>query len=319
MSLAGDLISLSVALAQEGGVLLGVGAVTLTLVAHLLALHSKRDEWVHGYVRAALQLRAIALIVIILSGIAAIVVHVQTDTGATILTPAYLFKWLLIGILTVLHFLELKVHGYYQDALEGFEGANWYALLIVHSVAPVASWVFIGALYAAWLAAFGVVWAAFVWYLRWQGSPKAPAPKPAPAPAPTPAPMPPLAPVAPKPAAAPAPVAVPEKKVEVHPTHSLLPVVAELELPAPAPAPKPPASKPEPAAPKPNPPVPTLQPQPLKEEFKPEVPMPDLDEKGLPGLRVMPKRPEDIEGSSRPPIVKLEADEGPRSQEFDAQ
>jgi hypothetical protein len=313
------------------------------------------------------------------------------------------------------------------------------------------SWALLLSIYAGWLAAFGILWGAFVWFMRWQGAPAkpkapevpkavvpasatpapkpiapaavpAPAPKPAPVPVPAPKPavpapvakpvplptikppMPAFVPSAPKPQ--PMPVSTPlapEKKLEaklpkkfgrmeVHPNHSLLPMIAELDLPAPklqlpphvseskppahqqsfidrlkawlfsapasfaavakpaapvvvkptpvAPTPKPVAVVPAPAPeskavvlpPKPMPastpvptppapvfvskfvpppapvsaaPTPAVPPAPVP--AVPEVKMTDLDE-GLPGIRVMPKRPEDIEKSNRASAVKFEED-----------
>lgn len=325
MSIVGDLISLSVSLVQEAGVLLGVGALTITLVAHLLALHSHRDELTHAYVRAAQACRAIALILIIVSGGAAILVHIETHTTALLTSPAFLFKWVLIALLAAFYFLERGATSYWQDTVEGFEGANWYALLIVHTMVPVISWALVLQIYAGWLAAFGVVWAIFVWIMRRHSTlqpsavvapaPKpasvpvlapAVAPKPVPAPVVTPKPTPPPVP-APVP---PVPVAVPKPKpaVEVHANHSLLPIVAELDLPAPS-KPEVPASKAQmasepllatPLVPKKPEPVPVPAPKPA-----PEVVMTDLNE-GLPAIRVMPKRPEDIDKSNRPAAVNFE-------------
>jgi len=317
MSIVGDLISLSVSLVQEVGVILGVGALTITLVAHLLALHSHRDELTHAYVRAAHVFRAVALILIIVSGGAAILVHIESNTAATLASPAFLFKWALIALLAAFYFLERSASGYWQDAVEGFEGANWYALLIVHTMAPAVSWMLILGIYGGWLAAFGVVWAGFVWFMRHQSTIKpaaaavAPTPKaamPAPVVAPKLAPAP-IAALAPKP---PAPVvaAAPElqQKIEIHPNHSLLPMVAELDLPAPK---KAEVSAPKaqilsepllatPLVPQKPEPVPAPPPKPA-----PAVAMTDLDA-GLPGIRVMPKRPEDIEKSNRPASVNFE-------------
>ncbi|MDB5225463.1 MAG: hypothetical protein JWL87_415 [Candidatus Adlerbacteria bacterium] len=451
------MFSFLVSWAQEFGIILGVGALTITLVAHLLALHSRVPESIHGYVRAARQARAIALAVIIISGGGALLVHAQTGTLSVLLAPAFLFKWLLIAAVTALYFMERGAAGWRQDAIEGLEGAHWYALFIVHTMAPVVGWVTLLGIYAGWLAAFGAVWAGFVWFMRWRGAPVAPksaaVPKAAPAPAPKPiAPAP--APIAvPKPAApapkpvvppapapvqksiapkpVPAPISVPvavvpkpqpmlvstplvaEKKpeakkvagrLEIHPNHSLLPMIAELDLPAPklqlpahqeskkepsaipqknsaapaqsfmdrikawlfsdsvpaalapvsgskpavspsskpivsaplpkpaapvvvpAPAPKPVAELPKPApVPAPAPVIPQtpapvfvskfvptpvlVAPAPAQQvpapAAAPEVKMTDLNE-GLPGIRVMPKRPEDIEKSNRASAVKFE-------------
>lgn len=332
MSLGSEVLSLVVALAQELGIIAGVGALTVTLVGHLLSLHARQNEITRGYVRAAYHVRALALVIIILSGGAAMLVHFGTGTPEVIAAPAYLFKWLLIALLTIFHFTEWKVSGIKQDAVEGFEGANWYALFIVHTLAPVSNWMFILMLYAGWLATFGVIWAAFVYFMRRQSTiaqkpaapvpppkpaepPKpvptpvpppapAPAPKPVPPPPPPPAPKPVLPsppPVAPAPApAAPLPAA---PKIEIHPNHTMLPVVAELDLPAPKAATLPLAPVP---APKPVPPPPT------KVEIVPEsqskpAPMPDMDidARTLPALHVMPKRPEDIDASRRGPVVKM--------------
>jgi hypothetical protein len=326
MELAGELLSLIVSLAQEIGIVVGVGALTITLVGHFLSLHAHKNETVFSYVRAARHIRALALMAIIISGGAAILVHAQLGTLSVLLAPAFLFKWLIIVLLTAFYFVELKVEGMARDAVEGFEGANWYALFIVHTMAPVAGWGLLLAIYLGWLAAFAVIWAGFVWLMRRESviSPKPaatpvpklmpPAPKPAPAPITPPKPpvMPPSAPKTapapvpppmPKPVPPPAPAPVALKTIEIHPNHSMLPMIAELDLPAPKPVPSPIAPAPAPVAPAPKP----LQ---AKVEIVPEsakaaVVMPNLEESGLPALHVMPKRPEDIESSKRGPVVKM--------------
>lgn len=257
MALAGELLSLMVSLAQEIGIVAGAGAVTMTLVGHLLSLHAHKNETVFAYVRAARHIRALALITIIVSGGAAMLVHVQSGTLGVFLAPAFLFTWLLIALLTVFYFAELKVEGYARDAVEGFEGANWYALLIVHTMAPVVGWMLLLSIYFGWLAVFAIIWIGFVWIMRHNSTlpPKSRfAPNPFPAPAQTSNTL------------TPSPMA---KKTEAHPNHSLLPMIAELDLPA---------SKTE---------------------------MPTLNGAGLAALHVMPKRPEDIEDSKRGPVVRM--------------
>lgn len=337
MSLGGELVSLIISLAQEIGIVAGVGAVTLTLIGHLLSLHAKHNETTRGYVRAAHHLRAFALFVIVVSGAAAVALHLVGSTAGVLVMPAFLFKWLVIILLAVLHFTEWRVVGVAQDAVEGFEGANWYALFIVHTLAPTVSWMFLLALYAGWIVTFGVLWAVFVWIMRGQSTLKRPpvvAAKPAapqqakPEPKLEPKPVPPpvaqhRVPPAPKPAPAPAvPKPAPTPKIEVHPNHSLLPMVAELGLPAPsklevphphavvpAPAPKPAPVPPPAPKPVPAPPPPPQKPQAtvevVPESSVPPVPMPGLDETGLPALHVMPRRPEDIGASKRGPVVKM--------------
>lgn len=304
MALAGELLSLVVSLTQEICIVVGVGALTTTLVGHLLSLHAHHSETIHGYVRAARQLRALMLALIIISGGAAILIHFQAGTYAVLVAPAFLFKWLLIALLAIFYFTELKVEGVARDATEGFEGANWYALFIVHTLAPVVSWAFLLSLYAGWLATFAVIWTAFVWLMRHQSTLKPAAASASVAPAPAPVAPPAPAPLAPPPAR-PAPPA--QKKIEIHPNHSMLPMVAELDLPAPHPAPAPvpkpaPAPAPVPAAPAP---VPPTKVEIVAEPSAPAVMMSNLEESGLPALHVMPKRPEDIESSKRGPVVKM--------------
>ncbi len=315
MSLGGEILSLIVAVLQEVGVVAGVGAVTMTLVGHLLSLHAHTSEMVHGYVRAARHIRALALALIIISGGAAILIHFQSGTSEVLWAPAFIFKWLLIALLAAFYFVELKVVDLKRDAVEGFEGANWYALFIVHSMAPVIGWGKMLGIYIGWLVTFGIIWAGFVWLMRWHS-----ALKPKPARGPNPFPPPPAKPApaaaaAPKPA--PAPVVPPpakpapaQKPIEIHPNHTLLPMVAELDLPAPAkiempskPAPMP---VPPPVAPKPAPaPAPITKVEIVPEFSAAPVKMSNLNESGLPALHVMPKRPEDIEGSKRGPVVKM--------------
>lgn len=336
MSLAGDLLSLVVSLTQEIGIVVGVGALTVTLVGHLLSLHADKNETVFAYVRAARSIRAVALMVIIVSGGAALLVHFQTHTLGVLAAPAFLFKWLLIALLTTFYFMELKVEGYARDAVEGFEGANWYALFIVHAMAPAVGWLLLLSIYFAWLAAFAVVWIGFVWLMRRHSTiaPAKPglAPNPFPAPGPEPITASKLSSVTPilsssvstpstkpaqsvqvmpkaTPVAPPAPNPVPKPVVEVHPNHTLLPMIAELDLPAPGKvevqAPKvAPATAPAPApiaaVPKPTAPVAIVP-----ESSKPAVAMPNLEQSGLAAVHVMPKRPEDIESSKRGPVVKM--------------
>ncbi|HEV7448913.1 MAG TPA: hypothetical protein VGP13_00025 [Candidatus Paceibacterota bacterium] len=313
MVLAGELISLLVSLAQEIGIVLGVGALTITLIGHLLSLHAHIEESTLAYIRAARQVRAVALAIIILSGLAAVLIHFQSGTLAVAMGPAFVGKWIIIGILTAFYFWELDAKGLVRDGVEGFEGANWYALFIVHTVAPVIGWTLLGQIYAGWLVAFAIVWAAFVWFMRRQttikpaavgadvstsrrsaevkngdggaSAPKAPVAMPKSIPAPILKPTP-----------------VPASKVEVMPNHTLLPMVAELDLPAP----KSPVATMPPVAPKPMPQSTT----PIIPKPQAEVKMTDLNaqDSNLPALRVMPQKPEDIASSNRPSPVKF--DEG---------
>jgi hypothetical protein len=173
MSIAGDLVSFLVSLVQEVGVTAGVGALTITLIGHLLALHSRVPETTLAYVRAARRVRLVALVLIIASGLCAVLIHLQTGTSGVLMVPAFVFKWGLIILLTAYHFIDRRATGVAQDAIEGFEGANWYALLIVHTIAPVVAWGLLLEVYAGWIVTFAVIWGGFVWFMRWQSTHKA--------------------------------------------------------------------------------------------------------------------------------------------------
>lgn len=280
MTLANELAALGISWAQEISIIVGVGALTITLIGHLLALHARQNETARGYVRAAHQLRALALAVIIVSGAGSVLVHLNTGTLGILAVPAFIFKWSIVIFLTALHFMEWKVSGWKRDITEGFEGANWYALLLVHTLAPMAPWDTILALYGGWLAAFGLVWAAFVRFMRRQTTLQ---PKPAQPPEP------------PKPTAPPGPEPAPigmEKKTEARPNHNPLPMIAELDLPAPKTFSQEIPQKP--------------QPETTREEKRSVcAPHFDIDHASLPAIQIMPKRPEDIGTSKRGPVVKL--------------
>src|SRR3989344_4435921 len=91
MSIVGDLIALYVAWVQEASVVLGMGALTITLAAHLSALHSRLPEATHLYVRLAKACRAIALILIIVSGGAGILIRLNAGSVAGLASPIFLF------------------------------------------------------------------------------------------------------------------------------------------------------------------------------------------------------------------------------------
>ena len=179
------------------------------------------------------------------------------------------------------------------------EGANWYALLLIHTLAPVASWSVLASLYGGWMLTFGALWAVFVWIMRKQGVPALKAP-PQPKPA-LPKPEPVLVVAEHKAATSTIEVPVPStievpvpSKVEVHPNHSLLPIIAELDLPAPSKAHE---SAPQVQTP-PSQTTAHIIPQTLASEE-------DIDPVHLPALQVMPQRPEDIQKSRRGPVVQL--------------
>lgn len=222
MVFGGELAHLAVYVAQQLGIMLGVGAGTVLLVVYLISLHSKGTLPKHErFVRAVRIAQGVGLVAIVLSGIAAIVLHIlDSDTGALV-EPAFIFKWVLIGVVAA-GYVAARYLSLRRDVLEGFVGGNWYALFLVHMLAPVISWENLLIMYAAWMVLFGALWAACVFAMH-RGAPKpavAAAP-PTPTPPSTPAPEPqsstPPAPVS-VPPVEPLPVATPKPSVTPKPS-----------------------------------------------------------------------------------------------------
>ncbi len=266
-----ELFALIVYSLQWLGVVLGVGAEAVLLVAHLAARHHHQPDWLEN-IPAVRTVQRLGLLVIIGSGAAAVLYQVFNDTSVLFI-PTFGFKWMLIALCAAMFWLE----GYRTSAwLEGFAGATWLALFVVHSVAPIFMWVDLAFFYAIWLGLFMGLWGLAVWVM---GAPVRRAeyeederPQYVPPPVHTRAPArPKVKPVvrsAPKPVAPPAPpVLVQMPKPVVKATPMPPPVVV-----APPPTPKP-IAPPPPPAPKPIAvaPAPIHAPVPHVEVSQPEV------------------------------------------------
>ena len=352
------------------GVVLGVGAEVVLLVAHLMALHQHKPEWL-GSVPAVRAAQGLGLVLIVASGAGAVGYQFLIGQPDLLVLPVFGFKWALIGALAGGFFLEKNLtRG--RALLEGFVGATWLALFLVHSIAPISPWLDLSVFYAGWLLVFVIVWGAFVLLMKYTGhtsakpfsqkssaqkiSPPPPAPKliikpapvvvhaPAPAPVHVAAPAPKPAPVhivvpapvvhpvaaatvvpvkpavkkesfwhklvsffAKKPKAVPAAVApvvvaAPAKPVQAPPPPKLVPVVV----------PKPPVVAAKPVAPPVKPaglpatvPLELMAPHPAAPVAKaPAAPGYAPDYSNMPGLRVMPQRPEDLHQENRGPLVQ---------------
>lgn len=276
----GELLYVAVYAAQQLGVMLGVGSSTVLLCTHLLTLHAgEREEPHEAYARAGRAAMAAGLGLIIISGAAAVALHWSAGALSTLEAPAFLFKWALVIAALALFFIASRWNGSVSMA---FAGGNWYALFLVHILAPDLSWEYLLAGYGVWMLSFAAAWAFFVAIMRWG------VPRGAVAPA-TPAP------------AAPVPVQIKVAPVVIKPT------------PAPAPQPvRPPAPALQPVMPK-TPPSPLILPklpamlehkEPLLPKQIPGMRDPEPAPSGLPGLHIMPQKPEDIGKHERPAVVQ---------------
>lgn len=290
--MAGELLFFVIYVVQQLGVMLGVGAQTLLLCAHLIALHHHEPERFEGaFYHAARRALAVGIVLIVLSGGAAVVVHGLNGAYEVLLAPAFLFKWLLIAVVIMAFALSSRLRQW-SNTLAYIGGGTWYALFLVHSLAPVTTWANLALLYIGWMVFFGVAWGAFVLLMRGAKMPavKLSLPKiPLPQSKPVAVPIPPLPPP-PPPKPAPALVSAP-----LPPKPPPLPVVVPKPLPPPPPPPKPVAPPPPPAL-KPAPPPPAPRP----------APRPPQEVSTLPALRVMPQTVEDIGKHERGPVVQFD-------------
>lgn len=330
MFIDGDLVSLFLYAVQQLGVMLGVGAQSVLLIAYLL---SRRDGVIdqaeERFARAVERILFAGLSLIIISGVGAVAFHFLLGQFDVLFAPAFLFKWVLVLLIVVLIgiFRNFQV-SISHDIREWLVGGTWYAIFLVHILAPVTVWENLLLMYVFWMVGFGFIWMMMIALVYDKDpshiqkniaaaaaaiknlAPTMPEPKLAPVVVQQPKPM-------PRPEPKPAPTPTPPPKVEVRPAPPPVAPPPKIEVkvtPAPAPqpvvikpAPAPVAPKPVVAATAPKPPVqpapPPMAPQPV---IKKDEKVVDPDENpGLPAIRVMPKTPEDLINQMRPSIVKL--------------
>src|SRR3990167_2471594 len=201
----GEFFYFVIYVAQQLGVMLGVGAQTVLLCAHLIAVHHGDKENPHAtYAEAARFALVIGLFFIVISGLFAVVVHLLSGQVDIVLSPPFLFKWALIIVLLAAFFLQSRLREW-VNFYYAFTGTTWYALFLVHSLGPVTSWGSLWVLYILWGILFALVWWGFVALMRRSTNksvppaaiviqkevPKVPPLPPAPKPIPKPAPPPP--------------------------------------------------------------------------------------------------------------------------------
>ena len=157
-------INLILYCAQQLGIALGLGAQTIMLVAYVAAMRDGSiDDTEERFLKATRTTLWVSLALIALSGIAITTLHVLAGQGLTVLTPAYLFKLLLIVVVIVLTAL---LHTLPETFAEGLLGGTWYALFVVHILAPITTWINLFTLLAVWMVGFNLVWYVIVFASR---------------------------------------------------------------------------------------------------------------------------------------------------------
>ena len=288
--MAGEFIFFVIYVAQQLGIMLGVGSMTVLLFTHLIAVRHGEQESPHASNAAAARKALYAgFFLIITSGAAAVVVHVFSGGLDVLFAPAFMFKWFLIGA-ALWAFFRSNQLSRWSNTLAGFAGGTWYALFLVHSLGPVTTWTTLIILYVFWLLFFLAVWAGVVWLMRFNKKQPAPVEQ-KPAPRPYIPPPPPRVVVAP-PSFVPKPVPPPPPKPVPPPVFVPPPPPKPVPPPAPRPAPPPAPKPPQPPAPAPV-------------AHKTGVIQDIIDHMLVPALRIMPQTPADIGKHNRPPVVKL--------------
>ena len=302
----GEQLTLGLYLVQQLGVMLGVGSAAITLVAHVVA---NRDGVVDAgeakFAHTIERVLMVGLFLIISSGVGITVLHMLAGETSTIFTPAYILKWYLIAVVA-LPLIVGHVNPFPAIDLEGFFGAHWFALYILHIVAPIASWLDLLIAYILFVVVFHVLWGIIARSLRARvdGAPAKPAVK--------------LAPAVPKMAAVtvPAPVVKPTPPPASQPKPIVV-AVSPVKPPAPVkvsatPAPHKPEELPAPHGELPKPAMPTkpalsvTAKPPEKPPTKPEEKIVDPDQSpSLPAIRVMPRTPEDMDKQLRASVVQF--------------
>ncbi len=308
----GELLPLVLNLVQQLGIMLGVGAATVLLVSYLVSM---RDGVVEAkeaqFARVVQHVLEIGVVLIITSGAIITIMHATAGQYDIISSPAYFFKWVLVGFVSAALVMR-RTKPFAPSILEGLVGATWYALFILHVLAPITVWADLLFLYAAWVAGFTLLWVSLSKLITARSPvPSSPAAVPVGKTAPAPAPKPVVSPPAPKvqqpapPPPPPAPVPLPKPPTPPVAVKAVLPVVAHAELEAPhKPAEPAPVKASVPV--KPPPPMAAAAPVKPKELIVAEnISMPiapktalvknidDSDE--IPHVYVMPRTPEDVE------------------------
>src|SRR3989344_3490003 len=149
-----ETIGLILFLFQQLGMTLGVGASTFALILHVI---SDRDGKIEPAERSSLHADATVLrtglFFIIVSGLLITAAHVLAGEGRIVLEPSFIGKWLLVGIVLMNGLLmSLKLMPLSVGA--PLAGGSWYALFLLHNLAPDIDLLLLGILYLVWLALF---------------------------------------------------------------------------------------------------------------------------------------------------------------------
>lgn len=149
-------IAVLIFLLQQLGISLGLGAATFSLLFYVLSLKDgKVDESEKHFIHATGTVLVISLFLIVATGALITGAHYLAGEIGVISTPVFISKWLLVIIIMLGATLSaLKAITPFTSAT--VSGASWYALFIIHTLAPNVSWDILGFGYVLWLAIFAL-------------------------------------------------------------------------------------------------------------------------------------------------------------------
>lgn len=143
---------------QQLGVMVSVGAETVILIAYMFVTKDGViDDTEARFSKAIRRALGAGIATIVISGIAITALHSSLGEGSIIFQPAFLFKWLLVLILATAYFVQSK-RPFLHYSWEGAVGATWYALFLVHILAPITTWIILFIAYAIFSGLFEGIW-----------------------------------------------------------------------------------------------------------------------------------------------------------------
>lgn len=151
---------------QQLGVSLGVGASTILLVAYLQAQRDRvMDDQEKGFALAVRRVMDFGLFCMIVSGIGIVAIQIMQGQSIAVFSTAFIFKWSLMGVVL---FMAVANRGssLVSEVFQGIAGGTWYAIFVIHILAPEAALMDLAMFYGAWLIGFMICWTILVFSFR---------------------------------------------------------------------------------------------------------------------------------------------------------
>ncbi len=159
-------ITVLLSVIQQFGLVLGVGAETVLLLMRISGVtRHESDPRERRFVHAIPLVRDTGIALLLISAIAVTVTEYLGHHLDVIFTPAYLAVCALTVLVTL---FTIITHGdsFFEAICEGISGATWYALLLMHALAPALAWRTIFDAYGIWVCVWTVCWVGILLLTR---------------------------------------------------------------------------------------------------------------------------------------------------------